>query len=60
MQAALALDCAFGELDAAISVISDEPERRIFARSLGNLIGQVNDTFIRTIARQYPELDPNK
>jgi hypothetical protein len=58
MAAALALDRAFGELDVAVSQIPDPAEREKFARNLGDLIGKVNDDFIRPIARAYPNLDP--
>jgi len=57
IKAAFALDRAFGELDIAVSRIPDESERAKFARSLGDLVGRVNDDFVRPIARQYPHLD---
>ena len=59
MKSAIGLDTALGELDLAISQIRDEDERRAYSRSLGNIIGQINDSIIRPIARQFPRLDPN-
>lgn len=57
---ALALDKAYGDLDTAVSGIPDETERQVYAKRLGEIIGKVNDTFIRPIVRQYPDLDPEK
>jgi hypothetical protein len=59
LKSAIDLDKAFGDLDLAISAIPDEDERRRFVRALGDVIGQVNHTIIRPIARQHPKLDPD-
>jgi len=59
LRAALSLYAQFGALDAAVSQISDEVERKAFAKELGALVGKVNDAFIRPIVRQYPELGPD-
>jgi hypothetical protein len=60
LQAALALDVPLGTLDTLLSTIPDELERAAFARNLANVIREVNESFIRPIARQFPELDPDK
>lgn len=59
LQAALSLDAQFGALDAAVSQKSNEAERKALAKELGDLVGKVNDAFIRPIVRQYPDLDPD-
>lgn len=57
---AKSLDAALGDLDTAISAIPDEAERRAFAQRLGDLLGAVNDGFIRPLVRKFPHLDPDK
>ena len=60
LQAALALDVPLGALDTIVSTIPDEPERAAFARNPAIVMREVNESLIRPIARQYPELDPDK
>jgi len=60
LQLAVALDGPFGEMDRVISGISDKCERQTLAQSLAALMGGANDGFIRYIARQYPDLDPER
>jgi hypothetical protein len=59
LSAAVGLDAQFGALDTVVSEIPDEAERKALARELGDLIGRVNDAFIRPIVRQFPDLDPD-
>jgi hypothetical protein len=59
LDAALSLDKALGVLDTVISEIPDEPEKRSFAKSLGTIMLDVNEAFIRPVARRYPDLDPD-
>lgn len=59
LQAALSLDAQFGALDTVVSRLPEGGERKEFARQLGDLIGHVNDAFIRPIVRMYPDLDPD-
>ena len=56
--AALSLDDALGALDIAISGVPDAKERKALAKQLGDIIGRVNEAFIRPIVKQYPDLDP--
>lgn len=46
-------------LDALSWEITDEPERRAFRRKLGEIMGLYTDLIV-LVARQYPELDPDK
>ncbi|MEG3148094.1 hypothetical protein U1839_25885 [Sphingomonas sp. RT2P30] len=57
MSAALALDQALGGIDTVISSMPAGPERKAFARALGDVFFLVNEGFIRPLAREYPELD---
>jgi hypothetical protein len=59
LRAAVGLDAQFGVLDTAVSQIPDEAERKALARELADLVGRVNDAFIRPIVRQFPDLDPD-
>ena len=59
LDAALNLDKALGVLDAVISEIPDESERRSFAKTLGTIMLDVNEGFVRPVAKRHPDLDPN-
>jgi hypothetical protein len=54
------LDRALGDLDNAIRNIPDDAERRVFAKRLGDIVGAINDDFIRPLASQFPHLDPDQ
>ena len=56
---ALALDRSLGEIDAAISQIPDESERKALARRLGHIVGDVYVYFIRPVELEYPDLAEN-
>jgi len=58
VEAAVSLDKELGKIDTAIGKISDGQERKEFAKRLGDLIGHVNDWFIRPLVRKYPSLEP--
>ena len=58
LAAALALDQCFGDLDKVISAVPDEIERRALAKSFGDIVGAVNDAFIRPTVKRYPNLSP--
>lgn len=60
LSGALALDKALGDLDIIIAEIPNQKEKQEYARRLGEIIGQVNDSLIRPIARQYPDLHPEE
>jgi hypothetical protein len=59
VKAAVAFDKALGELDTVVSEIPYEGERKKFAKALGEIILQINNSFIRPVVRQYPKLDPD-
>jgi hypothetical protein len=60
LKAVAALEAGIGELDALVSQLDDEKERAEYVQALGNVIGVISESFVRRIARQYPELDPDR
>jgi hypothetical protein len=60
LKAALALEAGIGELDVLVSQFNDEKERDEYVHALGNVIGIISENFVRRVARQYPELDPDR
>ena len=60
LKAVAALEARIGELDVLISQLDDEKERDEYVCALGNVIGIISENFVRRIARQYPELDPDR
>jgi hypothetical protein len=59
VKSAAALDEMLGRLDAIVSTIPDANERKEFAKKLGDIIGIVNDSLIRPLVREFPDLDPD-
>lgn len=59
IRAAVALDEMLGRLDDMVSTIPDMNERNAFAKKLGDIIGLINDSLIRPLAKEFPELDPD-
>ena len=55
----LAAGRELGALDTLSLRITDETERRVFRRNLGHIMGLYTDLIV-SIARQYPDLDPDK
>ena len=58
ISAVLALDTLLGELDNAVSKITDEHERKAFVRALGDIFRLLNEDFIIPIGQTYPHLAP--
>jgi hypothetical protein len=56
---AVGMGKALGELDLAVGAIPDMDERKKFSTSLADVIGQINDSFIRPLVKQYPDLEPD-
>lgn len=56
IDAVLALDPVLGEIDVAISEVSDEAERRDLANRLGEIFRQLDEGFINPVGRAYPDL----
>jgi hypothetical protein len=56
IDAVVALDPLLGEIDAAISLVSDEAERRNLALRLGEIFRQLNEGFINPVGREFPDL----
>ncbi|WP_179102087.1 hypothetical protein [Sphingopyxis sp. KK2] len=54
----MALDVQLGDVDRVVSEIADEHERAAYVDALGNVFRLLNEGFIRPIARNYPDLEP--
>lgn len=54
------LDELLGDLEAQLRQIPDESERRPLLRALGGIIVDLDAGLVRPIAREYPDLDPDK
>jgi hypothetical protein len=60
MTVAKSLDKQLGELDALISQIPHDGERKQYARALGNVMGSIAKEIIFRIEREHPDLNPDK
>jgi hypothetical protein len=60
LRATRALEVTIGELDVLVSQVSDRKEKEELVCALGDVIGIISENFVRRIARQYPELDPDR
>jgi uncharacterized ferredoxin-like protein len=60
MAQALSIGDKIQGLDNIVSAIPDELEGREWAHRLGDVMRILNDNFIRPIARDFPDLDPDK
>ena len=60
LKAVLSLEAKIGELDVLVSDLKDENERTYYVHALGNVVGMLSEQFVRRIARQYPDLDPDR
>src|SRR5258708_35894113 len=59
IEAMKGMDQAFGRLDAAISQIENEEERRRMARVLGGFMGDSYYQITRPVVVQFPDLHPD-
>jgi hypothetical protein len=60
LKAVAALEVRIGDLDVLVSQLDDEKERDAYVLALGNVVDIISENFVRRIARQYPELDPDR
>lgn len=60
LTAAAAVEATIGELDMLISQLEYGKERDEYVSALGDVVGIISETFVRRIARQYPDLDPDR
>ena len=60
IQGVRSLDGLLNEIDAQLRQISSESERQPFLRSLARVIAELDTGIVRPIARQYPDLDPDR
>ena len=60
MEAALSLGNGIGKLDALISQLDGGPEKDELVQALGNIMGILTRDFVFRIAREHPELEPDR
>jgi hypothetical protein len=60
LKAVAAVEAKIGDLDVLVSQLDDEKERDEYVSALGDVIGNISENFVRRIARQFPELDPDR
>ncbi|MBY0290806.1 MAG: hypothetical protein K2X52_27245 [Mycobacteriaceae bacterium] len=60
LAAVAVLEAKIGDLDVLVSQLEDEKERDEYVSALGDVVGIISENFVRRIARQYPELDPDQ
>lgn len=60
LTAAAALEAKVGELDMLVSQLDAGRERDEYVSALGDVVGIISENFVRRIARQYPDLDPDR
>jgi hypothetical protein len=54
------MDSSFGKLSELVHGISDESERKLYAKRLGDILGRIYTDLMVPIIREYPDLDPDK
>ena len=60
MEATLGLGKEIGKLDAIISELEPGREKQELVQALGDILGILTQHFVFRIAREHPELDPDR
>lgn len=60
IEVALSLEKDIGELDRLVSQLNDGNEKKELIEALGKIIGIITKDFVFRIAREHPELDPDR
>jgi hypothetical protein len=60
LKAAINLDRELGAMDAIVSSIEDEQEKKEYVAALGEIMGLIASKFIFRLFREHPELDTEK
>lgn len=60
MEAALSLGNEINKLDSIISELKSGREKEELVQALGNIMGVLTREFVFRIAREHPELDPDR
>jgi len=60
IEIALSLEKDIGELDRLVSQVNDGAEKKQLIEALGKIIGIITKDFVFRIAREHPELDPDR
>ena len=58
LNAAVSINEKLGEMDLAVSRISDVETKKRCVKALGNIIGGIAFNIISPIIGEYPDLDP--
>ncbi|APG61527.1 hypothetical protein LPB140_00225 [Sphingorhabdus lutea] len=59
INASISFDQNIGMIDDAVSKISCQKEKKLWAAKIGKLLQIINEDFINQIYKLYPELDPD-
>ena len=60
LELALSLEKEVGKLDARISQLDDPKEKEELVRALGGILEILTRDFVFRIAREHPDLDPDR
>lgn len=60
IKAVLQLSNQLNGIDAQLRGLSDDAERKALLRALGSVMFELDSGLIRPLARQYPDLDPDR
>lgn len=58
VEATISLNDKIGALDAAITDIPDEQEKRRYVAALGNILHVITVDILHEIIKDYPDLNP--
>lgn len=58
VEATVSLNQAIGALDAAITDIPDEQEKRRYVAALGKILMAITVDILHEVLKEYPDLDP--
>lgn len=60
IKAVLQLSNQLNEIDAQLRGLPNDAERKALLRALGSVMFELDSGLIRPLARQYPDLDPDR
>ncbi len=60
MDAALSIGNEVGKLDSIVSELESGPEKEEFVQALGNILSVLTYEVVFRIARDHPDLDPDR
>lgn len=60
MDILLSMEGPIGELDSIVSAMPEGDERRYYVKALGDMMNIMTCDLVLRIAREFPDLDPDK